>query len=759
MASDHGDIPLYHNQRSTDNNIYHTFQIFVTDLLVLTQNIFLLLRHSRKFLKFRWANALRDHSFQGRRIRNFFFPVYSRATVKYKYHPLQRWENAVRRFNVNEPLMREMEEDGNKAFYERVCQRPGNVEFPSFKADFSQISSYSTVHKSGEFVYEEAIRSGKTKENARLAKDSYVNGFSRAIDVHDSKDWEMFREELKSGGKHKGWDKDTAHYEDVLPIALSYKGKEKRTIRNLTLEEGIGKMKAENKSKEGGLYEETENLSSDFVDDFRWPQLIRSCMEIANEKRATRVCIWIDRLVTYNYNAEEKDLYKGLEWTDYGLFAYAVCPVVRLYAASEPVYNTEFWRKLETILSVAGMGLYFDDYMLLHRDRDIHYPPEMYKRMNNGIAKLGGSGKYIRSVTLALATAIFTDGLSVAGANEDKRTRAAMVGYKAWALRTISEGAYSSEHCAMMQKDDKINIDFERFMTIAFWEAYVSNSSCMLSDCNYLDMSIQQSKRWKKTGQRWDGIVEWLGMANCFDINESTRSEINKFITRHLTNSTWTSTSGHVASLLQLSCADRRNDRVNLGSKSLKRSIAVRLSRFSSGNSGHVTAVAEATGLWRNQDAIQPKKILPWYLNHVARPEVDQSAEITEVSVDYVYKPMEVRFLVSGVYWMYLLVLTAIYILALIFTSIFVSTSFRSREFTHRGITVAFLCLLLAGALVHILVSIYRFLSDHWPWFDYQNVGEAVFDNLIMHGIFDSLINKKKYKALEVVPYDKLNWH
>lgn len=436
-----------------------------------------------------------------------------------------------------------------------------------------------------------------------------------------------------------------------------------------------------------------------------------------------------------------------------------------MYAAAEPFYNTEFWRKLETILAVAGRGLYVDDYMVFHRDRDIHYPPEMYKRLNNGIAKLGGSGKYIRSVTLALATAIFTDGLHAYGRNENEKTSESIAGYKAWALRTISEGAYSSEHCAMMQGVKKIDtnaeleIDFERFRTIVFWEAYVSNSSFMVSDWNYLDMSIQQSNMWKPPNRKWDGIIEWLGMENCFKMNESTRSEINNFLSSHVNNSTWTSTSGHVAVLLQLSCVDHRNDRLKFGNIRLKRNIAVQLSRFSSGKRGYVTAVAEATGLWNMNIAYNGyfKQILPWYLRHVPCPEDDQTAEITDSGVLNIYKRMEVRFLVSGIYWRYLLGSFSVYILAIIVTAIFVPTL--TRGIVHLIISGFFSVFWVLGTLLLILISIYRFLFRDWPWVDYENTGEAVFDNLIMHGIFDSLVNKKKYKALEVAPYDKLSWH
>lgn len=301
MASDQGHIPLYNNQGSTDRNWRYGFQILFTDFLVLCQNIDLLLRFSRRFLNFRWANALRDHSFHGRKIRDIFFQVYGRATAKYKYHPLQRWENAVRRFNVNESLMHEMEEAGNKAFYERVCGRQDSSEIRSFKPDFSLISSYSTIFKSGEFVYEEAIRSGKNEEDARFAKDSYMRGFSRVIDVHNFEDWEKFREELRDP-KHEGNKKNPSHYENVLPIALSYKGKERKTIRKMTLMDGVEDGNTESNRK----YEEEEHLTTDFVDDFRWPQLIRSCIEIANEKRVSRVSIWIDRLVKYCYTDQEK---------------------------------------------------------------------------------------------------------------------------------------------------------------------------------------------------------------------------------------------------------------------------------------------------------------------------------------------------------------------------------------------------------------------------------------------------------------------
>lgn len=48
------------------------------------------------------------------------------------------------------------------------------------------------------------------------------------------------------------------------------------------------------------------------------------------------------------------------------------------------------------------------------------------KQVQPGIYMLGEQGVYLRSVSLALATAIFTDTLSVNHGNEDMRTQKAI---------------------------------------------------------------------------------------------------------------------------------------------------------------------------------------------------------------------------------------------------------------------------------------------------------------------------------------------
>lgn len=94
-------------------------------------------------------------------------------------------------------------------------------------------------------------------------------------------------------------------------------------------------------------------------------------MELAKCHGVKYVRVWIDRLISMGLSRKERKEKNNIDWTDYGLFAYTVCPVIRLYEEREAEYGTNFWRKLETVMGIAGRGLVADDYMLSSHDYDI----------------------------------------------------------------------------------------------------------------------------------------------------------------------------------------------------------------------------------------------------------------------------------------------------------------------------------------------------------------------------------------------------
>lgn len=697
------------------------------DILIKLLNFHLFLARPRKICNFRWANSLRDAiELAALFADGQFTQVYGRITSRYNRHSQQRWENLVRKFDLTDTLSARMQHFGNRAFYEAVAKRTSDQShFYSHKVDLTRIQDISTATTSADYLYEEISRL-EDPRRAAIARKLYLAGYSRPIDVFDFGDWNSFRTELQNG-KHCGLGIEDIPGKDVMLIAISYKGKEVKITRRMCLVNCDG----EPKSEEDEWFDVKANytLTTDFVDDFRWSQIVRSCRSLARNEGATTVRLWIDRLMSIGLSKDEQKEKKDLKlkWEEYALLPYAICPVVRVYDRQDIYYGTDFWRKLETVMGVAGRGVVVDDYMLRKYDRTIFFGPSLYSRLDNGISCIGGGGIYLRSVTLAQATAVMTDGLSVKQANEDIRTKLAAPAWKAWALRTIAEGAYSKDHSSMMkQQKDKFTVGYEEFATIAFWESLVSQTDDLKGN-SYLDMSMQRSKD-RPQRATWDGVLEWIGMmAESCEIKE--RSKIMDFLDKNVEMKMWTTTSSHVATKLLLHSTNSAE----------RREIVVDLARFSTAQDGYVTAVAEATGLWG-------ECILPPYLRFKPNPDEDQTAEVTEDGVDYTYKEMKVEFV-----WMPILRMIAIglfFLLSIVFFAIAGSSE------------IPFLTALLVipGLVIWVVLAISAvkvFLP--WPWIDECDVGEALFDNLVLDSLYGSGV-KGQYRRLKETRYSEIRW-
>jgi len=694
----------------------------LTNLLVKWMNFILLVSKPRKFTNFRWADTIRDGiSFVGNFAPGQFTRVYGRITARYNYHPLQQWESKVRKFDITDSLRHRMEQSGNIAFYEAVCPHiQSNPNKPqSSPVDFTTLAEIASPSTSANYLYTDIYaRSGE--EAAKAARRTYLTGYSRVIDAYNYQDWENFRTELRNG-QHLAPGLEDDPQQRVSAIALSYKGKSIEITRRMRQLNDDGTPVDD----EWILAHDEITVTSDFVDDFRWSQVVRSCMAIARQEGTNKVRIWIDRLMGMGLTKDQAaDRYRLLDWEEYGLFAYAVCPVLRVHDANEKIFKTDFWRKLETVLGVAGRGLVVDDYMLRKYDENIHFGPTMYHRIGDGLSSIGGGGIYVRSVTLALATAVLTDGASVRAANEDLRTRLAARGWKTWAIRTIAEGAYSANEGSMMRPGlrkggMKFVVGYQQFLTIALWESMVSRCP-ELSGNSYLDLSIQRSMEWSKSST-WNGITEWIGMmADTCTVED--KDAIMSYLTIHTKVKTLTSTTGHVSSLLTLSCNDGRD----------KRCLAVDLTRFSTPEQGHVTAVAEATGLWG-------ESILPPWMHFRRDPDKDQSAEITDDGIVFKYDAMAAEYFFAP--WLRIIGTVLLALLPIFF-------------FVLARVSVIFV---LVGITIWGSMALYFLLKRPWPWTDLTDVGEAVFDNLLLHGLYGSGI-KLQYRKLQEKPYRELGW-
>lgn len=715
-----------------------TFVDYVAQFL----NLCLIFARSRKVSNFKLANIYTDATEFAHQIASGqYFKIYGRITSKYNYHKLQRFDNAVRSFDVKDYLAKDMLANGNFQFYATTCPNTSQPQGTNFTVDMTTLASVSTVTTSADYLQTQLyIRAAGDKasgkkapphpDKPKQARQSYVRGYSRVISALDYDDWERFRQELRDW-THTGVGLEDKDYgRDVMLVALSYKSKEVKISRKMRLLNEDG-SEAED---EGVLYQEAKQMTTDFLNDFRWSQVVRSCMTLAKERNMSGVRIWIDRLVMMNIPKENiKEIYKVVDWEDFGLFAYAVCPVVRVYDDTEREFGTDFWRKLEAVMGVAGHGLLVDDYLIRQYDTTILYGPSLYRRLQNGLAVIGGGGIYVRTGTLAVATAVLTDGVSVSAVNEDKRTKDSISGWKSWALRTISEGAYSASHSVLMFSEKPYDVTLRDFQVIAFWESMVSHSQHLQGN-SYLDASFQRASQWKSSS-RWDGIIEWLGMlSSSCSIHE--RETIMRFLRENAEVQLYAATTGHVASLIYLHSSDNTDKRV----------LAVDLSRFSTGRQGHVTGIAEATGLWNGKI-----KATPWLTEFDPEPDVNQCIDIDEEGrLTASYQEMKVVWI-----WEKYFSLPIVSIILLIATAVGILIYVIYAASTYSALVVILEILLFIPT---ILVIGFKYLLNNWPWIDENDVGEGLFVNLLNHGLFDAKV-KSQYRELKSLPYDEIRWH
>lgn len=726
------------------------------DILVALGNCYLLVFKPRLFNIVRFGNTASVHEQAGQEFRlGRFHKLHNGFTAKYKYHPLQRKKNLIRRFNVADVLADHMLKlGGTKYFYHAVCGHPLESDHPSYDPDLTTLDSLSTIAAAAKHLYTE-MRKFNTDEQALVVKKSFERGFSRKIDVFNFDDWQAFRTELLSG-RHLAKDFNNSYSDvDTVPIAVSYKAKEMSFTRRIFyLREVNGKL-TEN---EAFTTKQQQQLTLDFVDDFRWGQLVRVCMQIAKSLKTNSVRLWIDRLITMEQTDEEKrNMYNLSNWWDFGVFPYAVFPVVRLYEGRELEFGTDFWRKIETVLGVAGRGLYVDDYLIRVQDKTIYYGPEIYSQIGSGIARLGGDGIYLRAVTLAMATAILTDGITVRGINEDLRTVREIPGFKAWALRTIGEGAYSSSHSALMRVEDPYQIGLQQFKTIVTWESFVSTCD-WLKGKSYLDMSYQRSHE-HRYGGHWDGVIEWVGMIKGA-VDVVGRESIMSHLNNHVSVQTWVATTGHAASMLKFEVQDERP----LGSKTkmLKRSLVVEIARLSNTRQGHISAVAEATGLWGESvlrkyfyfgDSPHRFQYVVPYEEGICDDYSLKPRSLEDNNADYevIYQYAPIYFLVSSSVWKWIIICAPIFVVVVIVSSrISVPLIL---------IFVILIAVLAALCVCYSLLKYYFCYYLAWPWSDWSGYGAAVFDNVLMHSLYNAGIKILDYRELKPVEYQHIEWN
>lgn len=694
------------------------------DFLVSCSNILILPHVTDQGNRFFFSNIFRESpQFASYFARGQFYKVCSSHSTDSKYHPLQRFQNSVRKFDVADILAGQINAHGNAAFYSAVAGEitAGGLSI-NHRPDLQRLDEITTLHASGEYLYSQICQTSG-KEVAQLARERYLRGFSRVINAADHADWQALRSELLEG-RHLGAQEGIPFTDDSMLFAISYKGSSVQITRRMYLLNEDGTRDEE----EGLLLQESKKMTSDIVTDFRWSQIVRLCMTMAAEAGRSKVRIWLDRLVMMETPMDERErIYKILDWENFGLYAYVVCPVVRVYDTSEVEFGTDFWRKLETVMGIAACGLIVDSYMLRQYDKAIYYGPSQCSRHLNGVAVIGGGGVYIRGVTLAVATAVLTDAVSVAQANEDIRTVASIGGWKAWALRTIAEGAYSANHPFMMLKEEPFEVNLFNFKIIAFWESLITESS-LLTGNSYMDISRLKSKQYH-TSSRWDGVIEWIGRVRGSCVVRE-RESILSFLGDRVKVDLYAATTGHVASMLSLTSSGGH-----------KRTIVVELARYSSPQIGYVTAIADATGLWGGS-------VLPRWLRFMPNSDVDQKAAINDdEGLIFTYYGMAMRLSVPW-YW-YL----AIAVFGLAATILIIRSSIIA------GVVVFLLfdCVLWYISLP-FWASLLSWRRALWPWLDKEGVGEALFDNLLMHGLYDAGI-KTIYRKLERRQYDQLIWY
>lgn len=709
----------------------------------------------------RWANTATSTDFSGRDLFGLPFPqLYARQDFNRKAHPLQMYATTVRKFNICGTLQEMMQIGGAGMFYRQVCDVGIDENIPSFTPDFTLLDDLSSITASASYLFAEVSRT-KGHRKADMARSCFRRGFSRPIEAGDLDDWDAFRTELRCC-VHITGDFDHVFEDDVVPVAVSYLGKSRRISRRFH-SAYMERHADEEEVRQAGL---DKGISNDCLDDIQWSQLIQSCIEISRLTGKSKVRIWLDRLVMLGLRRSEiRRRYQLVEWTDFGLMPYAVCPVIRLYDQDHVDSGIDFWRKLEAVMGIAGKGLFVDDYDLQKIDTTLFYEPQMYTSLHNGVARIGGEGLYLRAVTLAMATAVLTDGVSVWEGTEDVQTELIVQKWKAWALRTIGEGAYSHEHSSMMRSQrDEFHVGLVQFRIICFWEAYVSSSS-QLTHASYVNMTVQWSKKWRRA-QKWDGVVEWVGMvAGACVITE--REQILQFLNSGCEIEAWTAPSGHTATLLKL-CADCKTASCRDDGIVLKRTIALRLCRFASSTEGYVTAVAEAT-------SFLGKKTLPWWMFFHPDPESDQrtrrqtpcvcdgekgNRENGKRRCAVVCDHAAIKVVPLVPQWLLPFVWIPI-LIAVIGISILTDIGVGGTVGIIFGV-FSFGFMIPVGAkdpkplLNEVRISARSYVK--WPWISGDNVGEGIFDNLLMHGLFDAGINRSSYRRLRGAQYREIKW-
>lgn len=769
MATDNGHVSISipeHIEYDSDKRVEQVRPkpFFIEDLLVHVANFLLLIFRPRKFINYRWANSTRDHVPYGQKLVSSISMLYLRFRPKYMYHQLQRWQNECASFTISEDVSSMMRDQkcSTKPFYKVVCGREFNKNGGTFEEDLTTLSSLRTIAASSKYLYDTLRMSGRLKSVGEdilsFAVDCYRKGYSRAVNVFDDSDWVKLRAELQNRQDFKqtlpNQDENDA---SVLLVALSYKGRTMRTERHF----------------ETPTHEEkkmTEKVTmTDAFSDFRWSQIVCACKRLAMKRNVSKVKIWIDQLIKMNMSEEERQQYddlrfntRQLKWPDYGLMAYAVCPVVRCYEENEAEFQTNFWRKIEAVMGIAGEGLIVDDYMTLHYEDDFFsYDHTMYSSLGGGIGMIGGNGKYFRAVTLALATGILSDSISPSLPNEDKQNHSSLPNWKAWALRTIAEGAYSKSHSAMLREEEPFHMNLENFRTIAFWEYFVSTCT-QLQGGGYINLNHERSDPYsKQLAKKWDHVSPWVG--NCesaYVLDTEERRQVVKYISERVDINSYVATSGHVASLIHLLDRDTRPDRKDQLSdfSEVKHSIVVKLSRFSTSRNGQVIATSDATGIWKRRLG-QYRKILPWWYVANPRPDIDQELVIQpdliektgvwKKSIYYKYNDMKLSLLFPSWAKIPLMYIGGLILIVTIIRPYFENDFHETTMNNLRGFGIFIL------SAVFILSVVLRFLN--WPWKDMEYVGEGIYDNLKLHGLLDSQI-KRVYRKLESVPYDDIEW-
>lgn len=675
-------------------------------ILVKIMNLCLFIFSPRKVTNARWADIVTDSSWRATDfLKNQMFRVYLRFSAKYKFHPQQMLLNAYRNMDPVESLAARMAALGTGEYYKALTPFTGSAVAANFAADLSMHRDSENL--AGVMNTFTSLAAATSEENGSLATQLMWSGLSREIEVEDDGDWESFRQQLRQMSPDSKMD-PKSDLQSILPLAVSYRGKEETFITKVSISKR-GAGASEDVTEEAEITEKVTR-TMDFLDDRRWDQVKRGARVYAELKKYKKCCLWVDRLVMLGRDKDERArIYSTLNWSEFGVYPYVVMPSIRLYDPIEVEFGTDFWRKVESTLAVAGKGLICDDYMIRKYDGAIYYDGSIYKRMGNGMMMLGGSSTYLRSTILALATMIMTDGVTISKSNEDKRTISSIVYWKSWAIRCLSKEAFAHAP-AVPVPNDPPTVDLSVFRFLTAWEFALCR--CVeLTGSSYLDMSYQRAMSWRKSSS-WSGISEWIGMVSeAYKMDKDNEQLVLSYLAQGVKIKMFAAPSGHTVARLTL-----KN-----GIEAPMKSLVVETSRFSTIHEGHVLAVADATGLGAN-------RIMPWYLRQVPNPDGDQKVEITNGEVVYSYKNMRLEFVFN--IW-----------------------------FKWIGIVIGH-CLMLFfsfGLWIFIVALYVAYKIWKWPWADFNDVGEALFDNVLLDSLYGSGI-KSIYRRVRTTGYRDIAW-